>query len=105
MSHHGNEFNPAMLGMDLLNMKSYSEPTLLNELLKSEALKQKLGSTNKYPDGCIDPSDSGEIKFGCTLHDGKLILNFGEKPVKWIGFTKEEAINLGEYLIKKASEL
>lgn len=67
--------------------------------------EKELGATGKFPEGKLDSTDDGELKIGVTTHNGKVIIDFGPKPVKWIGMKPEQAIALGEGLIRRAKEL
>lgn len=62
-----------------------------------------LGATGKYPDGKLNDDDQGEIKIGVTVKDNKVVLAFG-KHVEWIGFTREQAIQIGQTLIDRARQ-
>lgn len=62
-----------------------------------------LGPTKYFPDGKLNKDDEGEIRIAITAHEDKVIIDFGSK-VTWIGFTKEQAIEIGNLLIQKASE-
>jgi len=62
----------------------------------------KLGATGQFPKGKMDQHDQGEIKIAICSKDNKVILAFG-KEVAWIGFTKAEALNIAETLIKHAA--
>lgn len=45
----------------------------------------KLGATHRFP-------------------EGKLIISFGDKPISWVGLTKEQAKDFAQLLIKRASQ-
>lgn len=62
------------------------------------------GATNKFPDGKINEQDQGEILFGITVKDNTVVMSFG-KSVEWIGFTREEAIQVGQNLIDRARQI
>jgi hypothetical protein len=104
MSHHGFEapedgnskpFN------DIDQFKKLKELTELIEKFNSSSL----GATGKFPDGKLNDNDDGEIRFSLTVQDGKLIIfDFG-KNIKWIGFTKKEAIQIRDLLNEKIEEL
>lgn len=64
----------------------------------------KLGATGRFPDGKLDANDEGELRIGVTVKDEKVVLAFG-KPVEWIGFTREQAIQLGQNLIDRARQI
>ena len=63
--------------------------------------EEKFGSTGKFPDGKLVPSDEGEIAFGVTHKNGKVIMNFG-KPVTWVGYGPAQATELAGLLRKHA---
>jgi hypothetical protein len=63
-----------------------------------------LGATNQFPDGKLTPQDEGEIQLSMATVDDKIVLNFA-KPIAWIGFTPDQAHNLGRLLIKRAKKL
>lgn len=71
----------------------------INELLKNDTTANKLGATGNFPDGKVNESDEGEIMVGITSIEDRVILNFG-KPVHWIGFTKGQAKQISESLLK-----
>jgi hypothetical protein len=64
----------------------------------------ELGATGRFPDGKLNAQDQGEIKIGVTVSDEKVVLAFG-KPVEWIGFTREQAIQIGQTLIDRARQI
>jgi len=68
------------------------------------AKTEDLGATNQFPQGKLTPQDEGEIQLSLATVDDKVILNFG-KPIAWIGFTGEQAYNLGKLMIKRAKKL
>lgn len=70
----------------------------INDLLMQEK-KNDFGATKNFPDGKLTESDDGEIKFGITHVEDRVILNFAT-PVNWIGFTKEQAQAVAASLIK-----
>lgn len=62
------------------------------------------GATGKFPDGKLDPLDEGEIQIRMGSLDGRLIIEFG-KPISSIGFTRDEAIHIGQAILDKAFKL
>ncbi len=66
----------------------------------------RFGKTGKFPDGKIHHSDEGEIQFGIAADRTKnvVVLDFGT-PVVWLGLPPAVAKQLGETLIKRATEL
>lgn len=88
------------------NMEKFSalieeKSSILSQLMNNEAKNKGFGETNNFPEGKITKADEGEIKFGVTLKDEKVIINFG-KPVVWLGMTRDQAEELGRLLIDKA---
>ena len=63
----------------------------------------RLGATGRFPDGKISDNDEGEIAIGIAVYRGKVLFNFG-KPVQGIGFTPEQAEQIGRDLLNKARE-
>lgn len=63
---------------------------------------QQLGATGKFSDGKITDNDEGEIVIGITEKDGRIIMKFG-KQIEWIGFTKQQALDIAVSLIQKAN--
>lgn len=61
------------------------------------------GATGQFPDGKLSDNDEGEIMIGIAVYRGKVLFNFG-KPVQGIGFTPEQAEQIGRDLINKARE-
>jgi len=62
----------------------------------------KLGATDSFPEGKIDPNDEGEIRFAVAADGGKVILDFGEKPVSWVGMPAETAREVADLLRRHA---
>ena len=67
-----------------------------------EELRQLLGATNKHPEGKLAPKDEGGIQFAIGVKDGKVCLDFGNKPISWIGMNPSDALSLATKLINKA---
>lgn len=71
---------------------------------KPEAKRRAaFGATGEFPGGKFTPADEGEIRFGVTSHNGKVIVDFG-KPVVWMGMDAAQARGLAEVLLKRADE-
>lgn len=66
--------------------------------------RPSLGPTGAFPQGRLNPEDEGEIRMGVTVHDGKVVMDFG-KPTAWIGMDPRQARELGETLIRRAGEV
>lgn len=74
------------------------------EALLKQFINDDLGATGKFPEGKINERDEGEIAFAVGVEDGKIVLNFG-KPVAWIGFPPDQAMELARMIRNKAKRL
>jgi hypothetical protein len=65
-----------------------------------------LGSTGQFPEGKLNANDEGEIAIAIAAdpETGRVIIDFGPEPVAWIGFSPEQAVDLAQTLLKKASD-
>jgi hypothetical protein len=68
--------------------------------------KPELGPTGNFPRGKMSDDDDGEIRIGIAADKGKgvVIIDFGI-PVVWVGFPREQAIELADKIRDKAAEL
>lgn len=62
------------------------------------------GATGQFPDGKLVHEDEGELQFGIAHDQDNVILNFG-KEVAWLAMPPALAKQLGEHLIKHASQI
>lgn len=64
------------------------------------------GSTGNFPDGRLNESDEGEIRFGVAAdpENKVVVLNFG-KPVAWLGMPPDLARQLALSLLKNAGQI
>lgn len=100
MAHHGSDdLSPET--RRLLNEQFLNS---LDELMKRESARMKLGATGLFPQGKLDESDEGELKLGVAHTPEKVILNFG-KPIAWIGFDPSQAREIGRLLVHHANEI
>lgn len=105
MAHHSDQ--PIESNSEIwkdLNQKIESKTSELNNVLLNMAKKNQLGATNQFPEGKLTEQDQGEIRVAVGSHEGKVIMNFG-KPISWIGFTKEQAREIGTLLIRRSEEV
>lgn len=60
----------------------------------------------QYPHGRVSADDDGELAFRIAADAEKqiVIVDFG-KPVDWIGFPPQQAIELAQMLIRKARDI
>ena len=101
MSHHGDDPDA------ILKQKAFLEQfdeTLKQESERMEILGEKLGATNLFPEGKLNDNDEGQLKFAVAIYEGKVVINFNT-PTAWIGFDGEQAISLGQLLIKKGEKV
>jgi hypothetical protein len=105
MSHHSEKPADGNTEFDkLLEEMIQKKEKTLDDLYQQSAKEEGFGKTGKFPDDKLVGHDEGEIIFGITAHEGKVVLNFGT-PVAWIGFTPEQARDVGELLIAKSNEI
>lgn len=82
MSHHGNEVSQQQRAM-------------------SEAMRKLMG---EYPQGRLNSNDAGAISLAIRHEGGRVIMDF-PKPVAWIGFTGDQAMEIAAGLVKHAREV
>jgi hypothetical protein len=76
MSHHGSEPNPAMQG----------------------AMCKLFG---EYPNGKLNENDAGALAVEIGTENDRVVIRF-PKPVAWIGFTGDQAMEIAQTLMKHA---
>jgi hypothetical protein len=79
MSHHGNDRSPEM----------------------SKMMQKLMG---EYPNGRLNEDDAGALAVSIGHENGAVVMRY-PKPVAWIGFTPEQAIDIANTLIKHAREV
>ena len=79
VSHHSSTPNPAM----------------------SAAMKQIFG---EHPNGRLNADDAGALPLVITTENGVVKMEF-PKPVAWIGFTGDQAMEIAQTLIKHARKV
>ena len=104
MSHHGYEGIPPQIP----NLHNFDE---LKKQLNAEEEKlrpyqpiKNLGATGQHPEGKLNENDEGEIKIAIGHLPGKVVLDFGDKPIKWIGFNPVQARQIAMTLLEYADE-
>lgn len=63
-----------------------------------EEMKKLMG---EYPHGRLNKDDAGAVAMAVGVESGKVILRF-PKPIAWVGFTGDDAMELAQVLIKHA---
>lgn len=101
MAHHGN--NPDNFIGNKGDYLDVANPEKLMKTFMRPPSTPNLGATGNFPEPKITDDDEGEIRIGITEKDGVVVIDFG-KLVSWIGFTKEQAKEIGETLIRRANE-
>lgn len=74
------------------------------EAILKQHLNDSLGDTGRFPEGKLNDRDEGEIAFAVGVEQGKVALSFG-KPVAWIAFTPEQAMEIARLIRNKAKRL
>lgn len=64
----------------------------------NEAMKKLFG---EYPDGRLNNEDAGALALMIEVQDGKVVVHF-PKPVAWIGFSADQAMDLASTLVRHA---
>jgi hypothetical protein len=82
--------------------KAGDSPFFTDQLRKIMG-KPLIGATGQHPEGKLTPHDEGGIQFAVGVKDHKVCVDFGT-PVAWIGFGPEQAVELGQLLIRHARE-
>lgn len=69
-------------------------------------MNESLGATGRFPREKIHATDEGEIRMsvGTDPASTVVIVNFGS-PVTWLGLPYDEAVALGESLLRHAATL
>lgn len=70
-----------------------------------EGVGEKLGQTSRFPNGKIDEKDEGELRIAVANKNGVVIVDFGAKPVAWVGFRPNELRGFIELLQKHLAEV
>lgn len=67
-------------------------------------MSNKLGPTGKYPEGKLNDNDDGELRIAIGTESDKVKILF-ETDVSWFAMNPDEAIQLGEAIIKQALKI
>jgi hypothetical protein len=96
MEHHGDDSE----ALDLMK-KMFAERFSQAQGLQQDISRFGLGPTGAFPEGELNDDDEGEIRIAIGMQGDKVVIDFG-KPTAWIGFTKEQAKQIAEMLLKHA---
>lgn len=87
----------------------FTDPNSIPDALRERFANtpEALGATGQYPHGRLNERDEGEIAFAIAADPErkKVLIDFGPKPVAFLGMTKAQAIELGQLLIRRAGEI
>lgn len=64
----------------------------------------KLGATGGFPQGKLNGTDEGELRFAVGEEGGNVVIRFGG-TVSWLGMPPEQAVSFAEVLIAKARQI
>ena len=106
MSHHSDSTPLTFLDPDEREgmSKTLTEMRRMErELEKAGQVDETLGPTGDFPAGRLVPHDEGGLMFGVTVFQGRVILDFG-KPIRSIGFTRDDALDLARILKLRAEQ-
>lgn len=109
MGHHGpryvdDEMNRGLIEkIKTLSLQSELSAKLesIDSALREDPAREELGSTGRFPDGMLTPSDEGEIAYRIGAKAGQVIIDFGQ-PVAWVGFDADAAMELAKTVKKWA---
>ena len=90
MAHHGKDWEGTSFMQD--DQVEHFKKALQDEQRKVEGL---------YTDGMINKHDEGTLACAIGTENGAVCLRF-PKPVTWIGFTPDQAMDIAQQLIKHA---
>jgi hypothetical protein len=68
-------------------------------------MEEQAGATGNFPKGKLSEDDQGELNMRFAIKDNILIINFGEKPVQWIGLDKQAVKELISRLLEGYTKL
>ena len=91
MSNHSNSPDPEM-------------HAALRKALGDKFRQENIGPTGNFQEGKLTKRDDGEIAFAVGQKDGKVMIEFGT-PTAWIGFSPQQAISLGQLLIRRGRSI
>lgn len=101
MAHHSmGEMDPGLLKRFFGDQGDEDNAKKAEEALLK--LRAKMGATGEFPQGQLSACDEGEIRFGVGSEAGKVIINFGSKPVSWMGMDPKQAHGLARILTEHA---
>jgi len=70
---------------------------------KDRQADEDIGPTGDYPDGMLGADDKGGTQFKIGHIKGRVFFDFG-RPVRWLGLTANEAIDIANAVKKHAKE-
>ena len=106
MSHHSIDKSLTDLSEQLKALQADAEPKgdeLRKMVMREKQVQETLGPTGDYPAGRLVAQDEGGLMFGVTRFNGRVVLDFG-KPIRSIGFTRNDALELAKVLKAHAKQ-
>jgi len=96
------QFKKAMKSGDAMTPEQQGQRMI--DALNKKAVAS--GKTGDYPSGMYGPHDEGGVQFAIAtdMKNRKVALDF-QTPVAWMAMDPEQAIHLGNMLIKHAREV
>lgn len=97
--HHSRDYDQEMAEEMMKNFGKITKKT--ESALQDTLLTGRFGPTGRFPEGKLTKHDEGEIRFAVFRKDRKVIINFNS-PAHWLGMNPNQAIDLGNALIRHA---
>jgi hypothetical protein len=76
---------------------------VLSDKMQETAQQLGLGATQRFTHGRLNETDEGELQLAIGEENGRVVMNFG-KPVAWIGFTPEQAMEIALSLMQHSNK-
>lgn len=67
-----------------------------------EEIRKGLGPTGRFPEGQMSEDDEGELRVAIGSISGAVFIHFGDKPIKWVGFSPAQAKQIAAALVQHA---
>lgn len=80
----------------------HHEKEISPEIYDSLKQKSNFGPTGKFPEGKLTSNDEGELEFGVTEYNQKIVVNFGT-PIASLGMSVNQARQLALSLRRYAN--
>lgn len=103
-SNHGEDQISINERMEQFTKRVNAEKNLPEKFDELDKLRAK-EPDGKLPPIRLTPGDEGDIRFsiGTSMDKKRVVMNFG-KQIRWVGMSRNQAIDVGRALIKSAKE-